>query len=204
MKVYVVTSSVGSAPLAEVRTDGSRMEFIVDNTNGNLPSAVGASFDKLQQLVRGSSHLRMDEAKSPTATLVRYVMDNGDVVEITTDGRTVILNGQLVDEQQKMALFQAIKRGEIKVSRRADAPVPVLPALASTPEPPKPPKGSNPSEGAMKHLNEMRKRKRTSELNASGTSDREIDGRDYGYSDDPAFSKAIAYYARHGTGGPRG
>lgn len=135
MKVYLIKSKTSAVPLAEVRTDGTQVEFIVDNTGGELPTTVGKSLAKLQQMVEHSSHLEMTEPEVATSHLLRYVLNNGDVVEITTDGTTVMVNGTLLDEQQKVALFNAIKIGKLSVTRRADIsnPVPVMPSPQMAP-----------------------------------------------------------------------
>ena len=88
MKVYVIKSDYSEVPLAEVRTDGDTVDFVVDNTNGKLPQMVQSSLPKLRMLCDNSSHMRLEEPKKATVNLLRYVMDNGDVVEITSDGHT--------------------------------------------------------------------------------------------------------------------
>jgi hypothetical protein len=201
MQVYVITSDVSSTPLAEVRTDGNRVEFIVDNTDGVLPQEVGGSYERLMKLANGSSHIRLQQPQKATVNLIRYVMDNGDVVEITSDGRTCMLNGELLDEARKNALFVAIRRGEIKVARKADKPVPVIPTQPTTaqaaPEPP------HQSREVIGLLADMHARQKQIETTYSGRNDPAIEQVDRSYSDDPAFSKAMAYYAKHGTGGGR-
>lgn len=130
MQIYVIKSEVSSTPLAEVRTDGRKCEFLVDNTKGKLPRAAGTSFDRLKQIVDSSSHMSMEEAKNSTVGLLRYIMTNGDIVEMTTDGKTALLNDELLSEEEKNALFQAISTGELTVAHRADPskPIPVMPS----------------------------------------------------------------------------
>jgi hypothetical protein len=132
MQVYVISSEVSSTPLAEIRTDGKRIEFLVDNTNGKLPKTVQGSMDRLKQIVENSSHLKMTQPKEATAEVLRYIMTNGDIVEITTDGKTAELNGELLSEDEKKALFEAIRSGELSIARKADTskPIPVLPKPA--------------------------------------------------------------------------
>ena len=91
MKVYVLKSDYSDVPLAEVRESGGIIDFVVDNTEGKLPARVGKSMQALQQYVNGSSHMRLEGATKATVNLLRYVMTNGDVVEITSDGH----NGHL-------------------------------------------------------------------------------------------------------------
>src|ERR1700676_1213693 len=128
MKLFTVTSEYSKAPLAEIRTDGRRLEFIVDNTAGMLPKLAINFFQRLQAVVEQSSHMEMHEPKVPTVSLLRYILDNGDVVEVTADGKTALVNGRLLNQQEQKALFDSIKRKELKVTRRADmaGAVPVM------------------------------------------------------------------------------
>src|SRR5271157_5333002 len=131
MKLFTITSEYSKAPLAEIRTDGRRLEFIVDNTAGMLPKMAQNSFQVLEHIVSQSSHLEMHEPVVPTVSLLRYILDNGDVVEVTADGKTALVNGRLLNPQEQKALFDSIKRKELKVTRRADMAnaVPVMPTM---------------------------------------------------------------------------
>lgn len=200
MKIYVVTSDASSTPLAEIRTDGARVEFIVDNTDGVLPQEIQGSFQRLVDLTKGSSHLKLTQPDKATVNLIRYVMDNGDVVEITSDGKTCMLNGELLDEKQKMSLFSAIRRGELKVARKSDRPTPVVPT----------PSGEEKHEQKPEEFGKRTKdvisllayqHDRQKELEQTYGKDRKIEGRDYEYSDDPEFSKALAYHAKRSARG---
>lgn len=120
MKIFVIKSSHSEVPLAEIRTDGRVLDFVVDNTNGKLPRLFQNNYETMIKIVSNSSHLDIEQPKQATVNLLRYLMDNGDVVEITSDGHTVILNGNLLGQPEKDALFAAFRRGEIKVSRKTD------------------------------------------------------------------------------------
>ena len=132
MKVVVIKSDYSEIPLAEIRTDGDALDFVVDNTKGQLPKLFQNSYPKMQQVIGNSSHMTMSEPTKATVNLLRYVMDNGDVVEITSDGHTVILNGHLLPQEEKDALFNAFTRGEIKVARKTDVQQ-ALPVVPSNP-----------------------------------------------------------------------
>lgn len=101
MKIYQITSDTTKIPLAEIRTDGNAVHFIVDNTDGMLPADVKNSFERLKQIVKTSHHLKIQEPELPTTNLLRYVLSDGNVVEITTDGKTCMLNGKIIDDKQK-------------------------------------------------------------------------------------------------------
>lgn len=200
MKVYLITSEVSSTPLAEVRTTGpgGRVDFTVDNTEGALPAQVNGSYDRLEQIVSRSSHLRMKAPTKATANLVRYIMDNGDVVEMTTDGLTCLLNGEMLDDERKRALFNAIRTGQLKVARKADSAV----TVATAPDMRRPPEAVKPkTDQSIIHLLAiMHAQDKAMEKNYNARYDRGIEDQDYSYSDDPAFSKNFAYALKHGRG----
>jgi hypothetical protein len=197
MKVYLITSEVASAPLAEIRTDGRKVDFIVDNTGGVLPRESGGDYERLVRMVSKSSHLKMKEPDKATSHLIRYVMDNGSVVEITTDGMTCLLDGELQDEQQKRALFAAIKSGQLKVARKSDNAVTVM--ASPTIEPPKVEKPKTDA-GVIHLLAIMHKQDEEMEKNYNRSYDKDIEDGDREYSDDPEFSKNFAYALKHGRG----
>lgn len=137
MKVLIIKSTHADAPLAEIRTDLRLIDWITDSTDGALPEATQNSYQRLVSIINSSSHLSMEEPKMPVAHLLRYVLDNGDVAEITTDGKTCLLNGKLLTLEHKNALFAAIARKEVNVTRKADItrPIPVMPAQAPKQQP---------------------------------------------------------------------
>lgn len=115
-------------PLAEIRTDGRNLEFVVDNTGGKLPYTAQGSFERLKEVVDQSSHLSLEEPDGVTAHLIKYSLSNGDVIEITTDGKTALLNGNLLTEPQKNAVFEAVRTKQLKVVRNSGEPIPVVPS----------------------------------------------------------------------------
>lgn len=203
MKVYVVKSLTSTTPLAEVRTDGNKVEFVVDNTDGKLPAMVGDSFEKLKAYVSKTSNLDLEEPKAATAHIFRYLMDNGDVVEITTDGRTAILNGRLLAEAEKNALFGAIRSGEIKVSRRADtaAPIPIIPKAKQEDQSSKliDPQPLDRSLIAMaREQNEAVARMQSQANRANDGQIESMDLSELDTPDDEAMTRGMLYYVRHG------
>ena len=127
MKIYRLISDLTDIPLLEVRTDGNRIEVIVDNSNGKIPSEIGNTLQSLEDYANKSSHLSLEEPEEPTAHLLRYVLENGDVAEVTTDGKTCMLNGKLLTRAEKAAFFDALTSGKAKVARKADIqnPIPI-------------------------------------------------------------------------------
>lgn len=201
IKIYVITSLHSSVPLAEIRTDGNKLDFIVDNTDGKLPKTVKNSFTRLQQIVSKSSHMHMDEPTKPTAHLLRYLLDNGDLIEITTDGKTAVLNGKLLQENEKNAIFNAIKTGDLKVARRTNlhAAVPILPTKKpQIKEEAKRPTGNT----ALLNLiaennNKILKEKRQSNSNYDSELEK-MDLSDLDTPDDEGVCRNMLYYIKYG------
>lgn len=203
MKVYVVTSLTSKTPLVEFRTDGNAIDITVDNTDGKFPAMVGTSFARVKALIAKSSNLHMSEPRESVAHILRYLMDNGDVVEITTDGKTAILNGRLLQEAEKNALFAAIRSGELKVSRKADvaAPIPVVP---SQPKEDKSDKlvERQPLDRSLiamaRERNDAVARMQAQASRANDDMIEKMDLSDLDTPDDEAMTRGMLYYVRHG------
>jgi len=197
MKVLVIKSDYSDVPLAEVRTDGRVIEFVVDNTNGKLPSKIGTSFQALQAFVKNSSHMTISEATKATVNLLRYVMNNGDVVEITSDGHTVMLNGNLLGQEEKDALFAAVKRGEIKVARKTDISQ-AMPVMPPTPQPEmKPVKMRLSPEILDKIKSDQDKQKEIEEMN-NASHDQEIEDAELHDAEDKEWTRRMMYWLKYG------
>jgi hypothetical protein len=197
MKVYVIKSDHSEVPLAEVRTDGDTAHFVVDNTNGKLPQMVQSSLPKLRAICDNSSHMHMEEPKTATVNLLRYVMDNGDVVEITSDGHTVMLNGHLLPQEEKDALFNAFTRGEIKVARKTDVQQ-ALPVLPSNPpsEYAKPQSKMNPTVLGM--IEDDQDKKDTAREMATRDYDPAIDDAELSDVEDADWTKELMRWLKYG------
>jgi hypothetical protein len=124
-------------------------------------------------------------------------MDNGDVVEITTDGHTAILNGNLLSLEEKQALFAAIKSGELKVARKADmsAPIPVFPE-EKRPEMKKvkPTVSQDMLDAVDKFQNKITKMRSLS----TKSYDYEIESQNYSGAEDSEYVKRMLYLMRYG------
>jgi hypothetical protein len=197
MRVLVIKSDYSEVPLAEVREAGGIIDFIVDNTNGKLPKTVGRSMQKLSDLVKKSSHMSLEEPKKATVNLLRYVMDNGDVVEITTDGHTAMLNGNLLSQEEKEALFQAVRRGDIKVTRKTDIQqaIPIMPASDKpTPSLQKPklrPEIMDLIKSDQDKRDEIQKM-------ATKSYDEEIENADLHDAEDKEWTRKLMYWLKYG------
>ena len=199
LKVYVIKTSTSEAPLAEIATDGHIIDWRVDNTKGTLPKSVGKDFAKLSAMCAGSSHLTMEEPKEATAQLLTYILTNGDTVEITTDGKTAILNGKLLAEEEKNSLFAAIKTGQIKISQKADLanPVPVLPSMHIDPEL-KPESVKSVDQEVLAGIQKLNKEKKMKHDLSDSDYDYSIEEADYRGNEDPEWTKALMYRLKHG------
>lgn len=202
VKVLTVTSEYSPVPLAEIRTDGHKLEFIVDNTNGELPRITQLSYPVLLKVIETSSHLRVHEPTTATVSLLRYVLDNGDVVEVTNDGKTALVNGRLLSYQEKEALFAAIKNKELNVTRRADMAnaVPVMPSEPKHREVPRSSPGIQPGDLQAMQTEQKKKKEKDSQNSARYDSDIEKTDPDNGAGLEPDFGKKLLYLLKYGTG----
>lgn len=197
IRVMVVSSSYSKVPLAEVRTDGRSVDFVVDNTNGMLPSSVGNRYDKLMEIVNSSRYLSIADQEKPTVNLIRYLLSDHRVVEITSDGLTCLVDGKLISEKEKQDLFLSIKNKQISIKSRQNDPVPVQ----------APPKVKQPAV-AVKQVGDMSsaiqdvlrtiKEKQTEEKRYNRYWDGGIEDADLSDSDDPKESKSFMYFMKYG------
>lgn len=199
MKIYVITSTYSEIPLAEIRTDGKNIDWVIDNTEGHLPQMANGSLIRLKRAVHRSSHLAMNQPTEQTTAILRYSLTNGDVVEITTDGKTAILNGEILQPTEKRALMGLLGSGKLQVKQKADLsrPIPVLPqrynresAVKS-----KPPEISEEYIKAYKKEREKEKRK---EKNDSVYYDSKIEQIDFSDQPYPEQSKNLFYLLKYG------
>lgn len=198
IKIVVIKSDHSEVPLAEIRTDGRALDFVVDNTDGKLPELFQNSYQRMNEVVGKSSHMQIEEPKKPTVNLLRYVMNNGDVVEITTDGHTCLLNGDLIDEDTKNALFAAVKRGEIKVSRKTDIQQ-ALPIMPST----QPPEDIKPVKTGLSPalMDMVQKQQQEADLNkkmASKKYDQDIEDAQLHEAEDADWTRKMMYWLKYG------
>jgi hypothetical protein len=197
-KVYKLISINSPYPLAEIRTDGKAVDIFVDNTNGKIAKKF-KTFDQVLKYVKNSSILKLTQDHSPTVNLLRYILDNGDIVEITTDGHTVVLNNNLLSQEEKDGLFDAIKIGKIKVARKSDPsnPIPVFPTNFE-----KPVIADSTERKISKQMLEA-VQKRQSELQqirslSTKSYDYEIENKDYSGAEDPEYCKKMLYALKYG------
>lgn len=200
MKIFVVKSDYAETPLAEIRTDGRVLDFVVDNTNGKLPKMFQNSYQKMIEAVDKSSHMTLEQPKKATVNLLRYLMDNGDVVEITSDGHTCMLNGDIVDQDTKDALFAAVKRGEIKVSRKTpiQEALPILPTQQAPEQEPAKPTKVTMSSGVTDMIKKQQAEADKNRQLASKKYDQDIENAKLHESEDKDWTRKMMYFLKYG------
>lgn len=197
MKILVVKSDHSEVPLAEIRTDGRVLDFVVDNTNGKLPKLFQNSFERMNQVVQGSSHMSIEQPQKATVNLLRYVMNNGDVVEITSDGHTCLLNGNILSQQEKDALFAAVKRGEIKVTRKTDAQQ-AIPVIPSAPPQQQKPIDLKLNSGIMDMVDKDQQAADKAQRLASKQYDQQIEEAQIHEAEDKDWTRKMMYWLKYG------
>ncbi len=200
MKIFVVKSDYSEVPLAEIRTDGRVLDFVVDNSHGKLPALFQNSYQKMIQATQKSSHLTLEQPKKATVNLLRYVMDNGDVVEITSDGHTCMLNGDIIDQDTKDALFAAVKRGELKVARKTpiQQALPLLPTQEAPEQEPAKPTEVKMSGGVMDMIKKQQADADKNQKLASKKYDQDIENAKLHAAEDKDWTRRMMYFLKYG------
>jgi hypothetical protein len=149
-------------------------------------------------VLHNSSTLYADTPTTATAHLLRYVLDNGDVAEITTDGKTALLNGKLLDEQEKNVLFLSIRNGQIRVARKADmsAPIPVMPPATKLKQKPA---NTGMDDGLLSEFKKMSADQQEREDMSNERYDHHIENADLSDAEDPDYVKHMLYALKYGA-----
>lgn len=197
--------SDSDVPLAQFRTDGYVIDVIKDNTNGDLfDHILRPTIDKRKQfqlisdLVNNSPYLYMDRDDTPIPAILRYVLSNGDVVEITTDGLTALLNGKILNNDEKKELMHAIVSKEISVESKTDPTQPIpVPTLKIDDDPIKLTTIS--SDLKQKIVDESIQESKKF-INSTKAYDHDIEQIDFSeYNHDVIkYAKCLAYYLKYG------
>ncbi len=197
MQLFIITSDYSKLPLAELRTDGKNIDWIIDNSNGKLSRMAQGNFQILSSIIEKSSHMKLEHPTQATVGLLRYSLENGDIIEITTDGKTAMLNGSLIAEEEKIALMSLIGSGKIKVKGKANLASP-MPIRRMPKQPPQ--EESKPNDDAEGE--EIRKKARDKiedERNHwSPRKDKVIDAIDFSDSHCPDLGRQLLYLMKYG------
>jgi len=197
MELYVITSDHSSIPIAEIRTDGKNIDWIIDNTKGKLKHISQGNFEVLRSVVSKSSHLKMTVPEQATVGILRYTLENGDMVEVTTDGKTAMLNGRVMEENEKYGLMSAINSGKLKVKGKADITKPI--PLAPRPKIPYRKKAeSKVNSNLYKSFSKLDKQQKDEESQNNSRKDKKIDSIDFGQTEYPNIARQLLYLLKYG------
>lgn len=177
LKIQTIVSSHSKVPVAQIRTDGRNIEWIVDNYD--LQSH-HKDYPSLQAHITSSSDLQFKDDSGPVSNLRNFALSSGDTLSMTDDGNTALLNGRLLTPAQKAVLLKEIQEGRVKVSGEG-ASLSMLPK----------PKQEAPTEDFDQSLRDMAAKKPEAKK-GSVTYDPEFEEID-GF-----FAKQVCYYNRYG------
>lgn len=121
MKIFEIKSNLNGKKLAEVRTDGTTAQVLYDSTGGKISSMFSSGFDQGKEEIAESGVVSLSPYSGQSIRVYRYLLENGDLVLITSDGLTVSLNGSILDENYKQRLLEALSSGVLKVKSKSDA-----------------------------------------------------------------------------------
>lgn len=113
----LLESTYHDGPLVVLRTDGHTVEIIDDHTGGQFSKDIKGSYERLEKIIQNSSHITANVQGQLKEQLKRFELDTGDIVEVTADGKTALLNGALVPDLLKNLLFDALNDGKVSVHK---------------------------------------------------------------------------------------
>jgi len=118
MKLLKVQSRLTGETLAQLRAVQDEVQVVSDKTNGMISQVFESGLTTGKQKLDRSSALAL--VQDDTGIQIhRYLLANGDLVQITSDGVTVVLNGQILDEDYKQRLLQALAEQQLTVIQKS-------------------------------------------------------------------------------------
>ena len=197
METLKVLSANSEHALGECRTDKKAVDWIVDNTDGKLSKI--KTYEQLLKYVKRSTYLKLQPSHDATANLLRYVLNNGDVVEVTTDGRTAILNGNLLTAEEKDALMFAISNKDLQVAHKSDPskPVQVMPKI-NVSDKQEELKSGGLSPDVIKAMEASDQKSQKARNTSNEYYDHDIETGDYRGAEDPEYVKQMLYKMKYG------
>jgi hypothetical protein len=184
MMTYRIIQEGSSQPLAVLRANKDTFGIVLDRTGGEFEKQFGNDFKKLRDSLVSKSYIQLVADEEPVP-FTRYLLSTGDVLEISNDKATIVLDNAILTDADKASLMQQIQAGQLKIMGTSerfdgtqDAPIkaPEIPT-------PKPPKAELPAA--------MLKNQQLDEQ-SSVNYDPRIDDTDF-YTLDPEFTRALAY-----------
>lgn len=202
METYIIKSTESKVIVAKIRTDGKRVQFILDNTKGELPKKAGDDFSKLQNFINQSSHLELQKDDLKNYSIIRYLLNNGDVVEVTNDLKTMFVNGTLLSDIEKQQLLNLLATNQLQVASQDGSSLPISVALKQVQENSttnteirrKP--RLNPT--YLKYMLEYVRNQDRLDKMSNANYDYNIESQDYSDAEDPDFVKKMLYLFKYG------
>jgi len=202
METYIIKSTESKVIVAKIRTDGKRVQFILDNTKGELPKKAGDDFSKLQNFIHQSSHLELQKDDLKNYSIIRYLLNNGDVVEVTNDLKTMFVNGTLLSDIEKQQLLNLLATNQLQVASQDGSSLPISVALKQVQENSttnteirqKP--RLNPT--YLKYMLEYVRNQDRLDKMSNANYDYNIESQDYSDAEDPDFVKKMLYLFKYG------
>lgn len=114
--INVVSSHNPENPIATVRTDESKLEFIQDLYG--IQDEVGESYQGLLDYLHIHNHLSLEQSEQPL-TFRSMNLASGETVTISEDGKTILLNGKLLLVNEKLNLQTMLESGQLQVKGEA-------------------------------------------------------------------------------------
>jgi len=197
MKILSIKSNFTDKTVAEIRVVKDQVQVVVDKTNGTIEKMFASGFSNGQNLINHSAALRLEPGDTKGVKVYRYLLTNGDMVQISTDGKTVALNGSLLDEEYKQRLLQALSSQQLKVAKKSGG---VDPSVFYQP---KPVDMIEQEHRKMMHLKIQEQEAKIQELSdppvkRSKASDPVLDDFAEQQDHDHGFYKALAYKLHYG------
>lgn len=198
LETYILTSDYSAKPLAAMRVVGDKYEILEDNSDGQVERLARGSFRRLCLAVDKSSHLKLAKDDRPVPQYHRYMLNNGDVAEITTDGLTVLLNGELLNEEEKQTLLNMLASNQLTVRHGRDDQQAhtVMPKIKAAPKEEKP-LTSRLNPGLMDGIRADRNAQKLLDDQSSVHYDPRIENAEFDTLD-PSFTKTLAYGLKYG------
>lgn len=198
----VLRSKYSEKPLAQIIVSGNKFDVTVDNSGGTL-DRFDHDLSALQSYVSGSSHLTLEQTTDAIPTFLRFLLNTGDVLEVTEDGRVALLNGEFLSPEEQLHLAAQIQSGAVQAKGEASK-------YQAVPQPPKfaPPPQIVPDSSRWIYLAtgkaEARQKKRQEQDEQSSKYyDDVIEGAKFD-TIDPEFTKNLAYGFQYNTVGKGG
>lgn len=180
IKILNVVSSHNPAnPIAIVRTDENKLEWIQDLYG--IGDEIGISYQSLLDYLNQHNHLSISQSDKPL-TFRQMNLVSGETVMISEDGQTVLLNGKLLLLNEKLNLQAMLESGQLQVAGEA-APY-IYKPKAEKPEP------TPLDDELQEHLKELQPPHKTGNAHY----DPEIEKSDMSW-----VGKQLLCMAKHGT-----